>query len=210
MLEARKQVARPMELAMNARRSMPSFFERSAASSPIRYSTCFCSGVWRRGISSSFETSWVGTGESTPLLRSRCHLRIHIDHSSEGFVDHRPAGNRLQVGLSNALTGPQSLREHFAEHPSDRAARDLDLKHRGQSGSDVVNGDLGVIASGSDIRPHENDWYVRVVIERGAVRCAASLVNPVGVRDDDDIACPGRIISAQDALADAILRNEPV
>ena len=49
MLLARKQVAMPMLLAMNARRSMPSFLAFSSAIVPIRYSTCFCCFVCGRG-----------------------------------------------------------------------------------------------------------------------------------------------------------------
>ena len=63
---------------MKARRSMPSFFDFSSAMLPIRFSTCFCCGFCGRGMNSSFETTWVGTGESTPLSRSRSHLGIHM------------------------------------------------------------------------------------------------------------------------------------
>ena len=36
-------------------------------------------GFCGRGMNSSLETTWVGTGESTPFLMSRCFLRIHMD-----------------------------------------------------------------------------------------------------------------------------------
>src|SRR5438477_12482823 len=78
MLLARKAVAMPMELAMKLRRSMPNFFALSSAMRPMRYSTSFCLLFCGRGMNSSLETTCVGMGESTPFLRSRCHLGIHI------------------------------------------------------------------------------------------------------------------------------------
>src|SRR5258706_14781624 len=75
---ASQQVASPIELDMKLRRSMLSFLDFSVDISPMRCSTCFCRGVWRRGINSSFETSWVGTGESTPFRVSGAPLRIHM------------------------------------------------------------------------------------------------------------------------------------
>src|SRR5260370_432392 len=82
MLLARKAVAMPIELAIKLRRSMPSFLAFSSAMTPIRYSTCICLGFCGRGMNSSLETTWVGTGESTPFLRSRCHLGIHMKTDS--------------------------------------------------------------------------------------------------------------------------------
>src|SRR5437879_13905175 len=92
----------PRELAMKLRRSMPSFFDFSSAMMPISLSTCFCLSFCGRGMNSSLETTWVGTGESTPLLRSRCHLGIHmtcwllrlerkLDHGA--IRHHRAAGD---------------------------------------------------------------------------------------------------------------------
>jgi hypothetical protein len=78
---ARNAVAIPIVLAKNARRASPSFFARSSASSPISASTCFCCLFCGRGINSSFDTTCVGTGESMPSLRSRCHLGIHMGSS---------------------------------------------------------------------------------------------------------------------------------
>src|SRR5438067_2476760 len=78
ILLARKAVAMAMELAMKVRRSMPSFFALSSAKTPMRYSTSFCLLFCGRGMNSSLETTCVGTDESTPFLRSRCHLGIHI------------------------------------------------------------------------------------------------------------------------------------
>src|SRR5262245_58144321 len=63
---------------MKSRRCMPSFFARSSESSLIRCSTCFCFSVCGRGSNSSFETTCVGIGESTPFFLSRIALRIHI------------------------------------------------------------------------------------------------------------------------------------
>src|ERR1039457_3889983 len=81
LLEARKQAARPMGVAMNLRRSMPSLRDFSAAIWPVQYSTSFCFWVCGRGMYSSLETSCVGTGESTPFWWSRCPFRIHMDCS---------------------------------------------------------------------------------------------------------------------------------
>src|SRR5215467_16162600 len=78
LLEAQKHVARPMALAMKVRRSMPSFLDFSSAICPIRYSTCFWFSFCGRGMNSSLERTCVGMGESTPFLRSRWNLRIHI------------------------------------------------------------------------------------------------------------------------------------
>src|SRR5438874_4046568 len=63
---------------MKLRRSMPSWRDFSSASTPVKRSTSFCRSFCGRGMNSSLETTWVGTGESTPLLRSRCHLGIHM------------------------------------------------------------------------------------------------------------------------------------
>ena len=68
-----------MELAMNCGRSMPSFFDFSLGHLADQYSTCFCWSFCGRGMNSSFETTCVGTGESTPFDRSRCPFRIHMD-----------------------------------------------------------------------------------------------------------------------------------
>src|SRR5437588_3289971 len=68
----------PMELAMKLRRSMPSFFDFPSARMPISFSTCFCLSFCGLGMNSSLETTCVGTGESTPFMRSRCHLGIHM------------------------------------------------------------------------------------------------------------------------------------
>src|ERR1700740_1279097 len=78
LFEARKHVARPMLLAMKVRRSMPSFLDFSSAICPIRCSTCFCLALCGRGMNSSLDRTCVGIGESTPFLRSRWYLRIHI------------------------------------------------------------------------------------------------------------------------------------
>src|SRR3954454_14662622 len=101
---ARKAVAIPIELAKNVRRGRLSFLARSSAISPISRSTCFCCLFCGRGMNSSFDTTCVGTGESTPSFRSRCHLGIHIDHSFAGGRSHRcklgqciPAHYPLQV-----------------------------------------------------------------------------------------------------------------
>ena len=58
----------PIDVRMKSRRSMPSFFDFSSAISPISFSHCFCCGVCGRGMNSSFETTWVGIGESTPFF----------------------------------------------------------------------------------------------------------------------------------------------
>src|SRR6266403_1969336 len=78
MFEAMNAVAMPMELPMNLRRSMPSFLDFSSAIWPIRYSTCFCFWFWGRGMNSSFDTSCVGMGESTPFFWSRLNFWIHM------------------------------------------------------------------------------------------------------------------------------------
>src|SRR5258708_4202331 len=78
---AQKQVASPMEVPMNLRRSMASFLAFCSDISPIRCSTCFCRSFCGRGINSSVESIWVGTGEVTLLFRSRSNLRIHIGFS---------------------------------------------------------------------------------------------------------------------------------
>src|SRR5260370_27659293 len=67
-----------MVLVMKVRRYRPIFPDFSSAMTPISFSTCFCLSFCGRGMNSSLETTWVGTGESTPLLRSRCHLGIHM------------------------------------------------------------------------------------------------------------------------------------
>src|SRR5262249_35890779 len=85
LLEARKQVAMPMALAMKLRRSIPSFLDFSSAISPIRCSTCFCFWLWGRGMNSSLDKTCVGMGESTPFLRSRSDLRIHIFYCPSFF-----------------------------------------------------------------------------------------------------------------------------
>src|SRR5215813_10604718 len=72
-----------MVLAIKVRRSSPSFLARWADISPIRCSTCFCGSDWGRGMNSSFETTWVGMGASTPFFRSRSTLGIHISFSLE-------------------------------------------------------------------------------------------------------------------------------
>src|SRR5713101_10180375 len=98
MLLARKAVAMPIELAMKLRRFMQSFLAFSSAMTPIRYSTCFCLGFCGRGMNSSLETTWVGTGESTPFLRSRCHLGIHIGNNSFDRELRRGKGENAPQG----------------------------------------------------------------------------------------------------------------
>src|SRR5947208_3631116 len=63
---------------MNVRRSRPSLLDRSSAITPISFSTSRCLSVCGRGMNSSFDTTCVGTGESTPFLRSRNHLGTHM------------------------------------------------------------------------------------------------------------------------------------
>src|SRR5262249_13133980 len=108
LLLARKAVAMPIVLAMNSRRPMPSFLDFSSAMRPIKSSTACCLAFWGRGMNSSFETTWVGTGESTPFLRSRTHFGIHIERLLErdGEVGPRfkiPPGVATCHGGSSAI-----------------------------------------------------------------------------------------------------------
>src|SRR6185369_7728382 len=83
-----------MELAIKVRRDKPSFFARSAPISPIRCSTCFCLVVCRLGMNSSFDTTCVGIGESTPFFTSRSPFGIHIaslPFKDEPNADRQPA-----------------------------------------------------------------------------------------------------------------------
>src|SRR5215813_7075865 len=92
---ARKQVARPIVLAIKVRRSMPSFLARVSDISPIKCSTRFCGSDCGRGINSSFETAWVGMGETTPFLRSRRALGIHMNVDSCGFENDVEKANQV-------------------------------------------------------------------------------------------------------------------
>src|SRR5258705_994435 len=71
-------VANPMDVRMKSRRFIPSRFAFSLPHLPIRCSTCCCFLFWGRGRISSFDTTCVGMGESTPFSASRLYLGIHI------------------------------------------------------------------------------------------------------------------------------------
>src|SRR5712691_13267603 len=83
---------------MKVRRDRPSFLARSSPIWPIKYSTFFCLGVCRRGMNSSFDTTWVGIGESTPFLRSLIPFGIHI--ASLPFKDELNAEDDGQITTS--------------------------------------------------------------------------------------------------------------
>src|SRR5678816_3764828 len=91
-LEAAKHVARPIELAMNARRSRLSLRARASPISRIRPSSCFCRSLCGRGTNSSLDTACVGSGESTPFFRSRSILRIHMEQPPQQCADYSRSG----------------------------------------------------------------------------------------------------------------------
>src|SRR5215471_6552279 len=127
LLEAKKHVASPMALAIKVRRSMPSFLDFSSAICPIRNSTSFCFWLCGRGMNSSLDRTCVGIGESTPFLRSRWNLRIHIVSVPlllTSFIEGHFSANSLYQGGA----GMNSF----------QSSRSSDLKSRAKRGIHTV------------------------------------------------------------------------